>query len=631
MKKGIMSYILKICPTRFVLILAGIKERKMEGAYKFAMLILNVVSAALCVIAIAGIISGPPIETKATVTINQTVVDLFFGKTDGNGKTDGENNSTDGASVTPVSETEVGAGDNAGSGAPDGTGGGSGGTSSDADDGKAMIRAIFEEMAKEKVKLSFKFCLSNDVFFKAFFAKDNSPVDKLLNGIVDSIMNDEMKEEINKVKASITKGTTKTLVYTEFDNLRKNNPGFDEIFEGKDSKQVLAEAGVTDEYVDEKVNEVHNALTTDKTVSEAATKVTDTVKDIFKKLEESEYGQKNPEVFAAIDTQWGGLEDNVTQMLVYLVILGEGEENVEGFDSSKVTDEMIEARKNDVININNAVDKIIINMLSGALNSGNNGNGNGNGDGNNGNGDGNENKTGNENQNGGSAEEKPFFVGDYSFTVAALGTVYPRLPKISDTAEAGAENSENSEKSEDAESVESGNGDNGGESTSESGSGSAGDGETAEDAYEQIRTLLKNKINEVITEQYKGYMLTAMKVVGGLIVFFAAVWAYLILKLIVNSLTGRMKTKMKLAYMFGWMPGLNLVVIPTVMFRIFTTSNFITQKLFTDLSVIESIGNTLNLSFASGGVFGFYAGVGLIAVAIVRFILKGALSGGSED
>ena len=620
MKKGIMSYILKICPTRFVLILAGIKERKMKGAYKFAMLILNVVSAALCVIAIAGIISGPLIETKATVTINQTVVDLIFGKDDGNGKTDGENNSTDGATVTPVSGTEVGAGDNAGSGATDGTGGGSGDASSDADDGKAMIRAIFEEMAKEKVKLSFKFCLSNDVFFKAFFAKDNSPVDKLLNGIVDSIMNDEMKEEINKVKASITKETTKTLVYTEFDNLRKNNPGFDEIFEGKDSKQVLAEAGVTDEYVDEKVNEVHNALTTDKTVSEAATKVTDTVKDIFKKLEESEYGQKNPEVFAAIDTQWGGLEDNVTQMLVYFVILGEGEENMEGFDSSKVTDEMIEARKNDVININDAVDKIIINMLSGALNSGNNGNGNG--DGNNGN--------GNENQNGGSAEEKSFFVGDYSFTVAAAGTAYQRLLKISDTAEAGAENSENSENSENAESVESG-GDNGGESTPESGSGSAGDGETAEDAYEQIRTLLKNKINEVITEQYKGYMLTAMKVVGGLIVFFAAVWAYLILKLIVNSLTGRMKTKMKLAYMFGWMPGLNLVVIPTVMFRIFTTSNFITQKLFTDLSVIESIGNTLNLSFASGGVFGFYAGVGLIAVAIVRFILKGALSGGNED
>ena len=569
--------------------MAGIKERKMKGAYKFAMLILNVVSAALCVIAIAGIISGPLIETKATVTINQTVVDLIFGKDDGNGKTDGENNPTD---------------------------------------GKAMVRAIFEEMAKEKVKLSFKFCLSNDVFFKAFFAKDNSPVDKLLNGIVDSIMNDEMKEEINKVKASITKGTTKTLVYTEFDNLRKNNPGFDEIFEGKDSKQVLAEAGVTDEYVDEKVNEVHNALTTDKTVSEAATKVTDTVKDIFKKLEESEYGQKNPEVFAAIDTQWGGLEDNVTQMLVYLVILGEGEENMEGFDSSKVTDEMIEARKNDVININDAVDKIIINMLSGALKSGNNGNGNG--DGNNGSGDGNENKTGNENQNGGSAEEKSFFVGDYSFTVAAVGTAYQRMLKISDTAEAGAENSENSENSDNAESVESG-GDNGGESTPESGSGSAGDGETAEDAYEQIRTLLKNKINEVITEQYKGYMLTAMKVVGGLIVFFAAVWAYLILKLIVNSLTGRMKTKMKLAYMFGWMPGLNLVVIPTVMFRIFTTSNFITQKLFTDLSVIESIGNTLNLSFASGGVFGFYAGVGLIAVAIVRFILKGALSGGNED
>lgn len=69
MEKGIMSYILKICPTRFVLILAGIKERKMKGAYKFAMLILNVVSAALCVIAIAGIISGPLIETKATVTI----------------------------------------------------------------------------------------------------------------------------------------------------------------------------------------------------------------------------------------------------------------------------------------------------------------------------------------------------------------------------------------------------------------------------------------------------------------------------------------------------------------------------------------------------------------------------------
>lgn len=577
------------------------------------MLILNVVSAALCVIAIAGIISGPLIETKATVTINQAVVDLILGKDDGNDKTDGASNPTDEkASISTLSETEDGAGDNAGDGTTDGsgegTGDGSGGSGETSDDGKAMIRAIFEEMAKENVKISFKFRLTNDVFFNAFSAKDNAPVDELLNGIVDSIMNDEMKEEIDKVKASITKGTTKTLVYTEFDNLRKNNPEFDDIFEGKDSKQVLEEAGVTDEFVDEKVNEVHDALTTDKTVSEAATKVTDAVKDIFKKLEESEYGQKNPEVFAGIDTQWDDLEDNVTQMLVYLVILGDGDEDLKDFDSSKVTDEMIEAKKNEVININDAVDKIIMNLLSGALNSDNNGNGNS---------DGGENRNGNETPSSGFAKDNPFFVGNVGgYAFSAVGNL--GLIKVSDKAEAGTENSESVE--------------NGGESTSESGSGTTGegDGETAEDTYEQIRTLLKNKINEVITDQYKGYMLTAMKVVGGLIVFFAAVWAYLILKLVVNSLTGRMKTKMRLAYVFGWMPGLNLVVIPTVMFRIFTTSNFITQKLFTDLSVIESIGNTLNLSFASGGVFGFYAGVGLIAVAIVRFILRGALAGGEE-
>ena len=585
----------------------------MKGAYKFAMLILNVVSAALCVIAIAGIISGPLIETKATVTINQAVVDLILGKDDGNDKTDGANNPTDEkASISTLSETEDGAGGDAGDGTTDGSGEGTGdnagGSGENSDDGKAMIRAIFEEMAKENVELSFKFRLTNDVFFNAFSAKDNAPVDELLNGIVDSIMNDEMKEEIDKVKASITKGTTKTLVYTEFDNLRKNNPEFDDIFECKDSKQVLEEAGVTDEFVDEKVNEVHDALTTDKTVSEAATKVTDAVKDIFKKLEESEYGQKNPEVFAGIDTQWDDLEDNVTQMLVYLVILGDGDEDLKDFDSSKVTDEMIEAKKNEVININDAVDKIIMNLLSGALNSDNN------------NGEENQNQNGNENPSSGFAKDNPFFVGNvggYAFSAAR----YSGLIKVSDKAEVGTENSGNS-----------GNGENGGESTSESGSGTTGegDGETAEDTYEQIRTLLKNKINEVITDQYKGYMLTAMKVVGGLIVFFAAVWAYLILKLVVNSLTGRMKTKMRLAYVFGWMPGLNLVVIPTVMFRIFTTSNFITQKLFTDLSVIESIGNTLNLSFASGGVFGFYAGVGLIAVAIVRFILKGALAGGEE-
>ena len=595
--------------------MSDIKERKMKGAYKFAMLILNVVSAALCVIAIAGIISGPLIETKATVTINQAVVDLILGKDDGNDKTDGANNPTDEkASISTLSETEDGAGDNAGDGTTDGsgegTGDGSGGSEETSDDGKAMIRAIFEEMAKENVKLSFKFRLTNDVFFNAFSAKDNAPVDELLNGIVDSIMNDEMKEEIDKVKASITKGTTKTLVYTEFDNLRKNNPEFDDIFEGKDSKQVLEEAGVTDEFVDEKVNEVHDALTTDKTVSEAATKVTDAVKDIFKKLEESEYGQKNPEVFAGIDTQWDDLEDNVTQMLVYLVILGDGDEDLKDFDSSKVTDEMIEAKKNEVININDAVDKIIMNLLSGALNSDNNDNGNGE-----------ENQNGNETPNSGFAKVNPFFVGNVGgYAFSAVGNL--GLIKVFDKAEAGTKNSENGE-----------NNGNGGESTSESGSGTTGedDGETAEDTYEQIRTLLKNKINEVITDQYKGYMLTAMKVVGGLIVFFAAVWAYLILKLVVNSLTGRMKTKMRLAYMFGWMPGLNLVVIPTVMFRIFTTSNFITQKLFTDLSVIESIGNTLNLSFASGGVFGFYAGVGLIAVAIVRFILKGALAGGDKD
>lgn len=564
----------------------------MKGSLKFANLILNVVSAALCIFAIVGIIAGPLMETKTTITVNQTIVDLIFGEEDGSKKDEPES----GNKIARVSEINGATGEGTGEGAGEGTGEGTGGTTDGSDETMDMLKEILRNMAKDNVKISFRFSLSTGIFLRSFSAKDNSLVDELLEGMIDSAMNEDMQKEIDKVTESMMKGTTKTLVYKQFDSIRQSNPEFAALFEGKESKAVLAEVGVTEEYVDGKIDVVYDALTTDKTISEATESVTGVVKDVFKKIEDSDYGKKNPEAFNNIDENWKDLEENITKALVYISILGDGEEDIKDFDSSKVTDEMIEAKKNDVINLSDAVDKIIMNLLSGVLDSTNNNNNNNNND-----------------NPAGYPEGFPLFSGSL-----AVGTKFSALIKVSDKAETEGISGEESGTS--ASEIESGSN---GEST--------GNGETTETTYDRIRLLLKEKLNELISEEYKGYVLIGMKVVGGLILFFAAVWAYLLIKLVVNTLTGRMKTKMKLAYVFGWMPGLNLVVLPTVLFKVFTTSNFITQKLFTDLTVIEAVGNTLNLSFMSGGLYGFFAGVGLIIVAIVRKILKGVLADGSEN
>ncbi len=537
----------------------------MKVTAKLIMLICNVASAALCIMAIIGNVAGPIMKTTTTITVNQAVLDLIFEK---DGETNGES-------------AEV-------------TGAESGESTSESESESDIIKGILTEMAKDEAKLQFSFELSTGVFLNALTSNDVTLIDKFLDDMIEKGLGDDFKKQTDKFMESAMKSATKTILFNKFDDLRKNNPELDEMMGDKNAKEFLEDAGVTEEYVDTQIGTVYSALTTDKTVTEAASDVTGVVKDLFDKVKTSEYGEKNPEAFDNSDEKMAALEENITSLLVYLTVVGSGEKNIDEFKPEDVTPEMIEASKNSTVNLGDAVEGIVMGYINKAL----------------GEADGNDNNPSSPTI----PEGFPDIFGGMSVKSGLLATSMNFGAFDRADAEIKEGTSESGEGGETESGIES------------------GAGETdKESSYEQIKSTVKDKIKSVIPDNFKKYGLIAMKVVGGFIIFNALIWAYLLLKLIVNTLNGKMKTKMKLAYSLGWENGFNLVILPTILYKTFTSHNFITEKLFAGkMHIVDVIGKTLNLSFASGAVFAFWATVGLIAIAIVRSIFVGIFSDGSE-
>lgn len=503
---------------------------------KLVTFVLNIVLAALCCFAVAGYVTGPVWKIEATVKLNQAMVDKI--------------------EELMSSDTTV--------------------------DSKPYVDAL-REMANDDVKLPVTLSLSSKSIYGSIFAKDNSPVDKLIDEAVDAAFNDKVVAEMEKFKKSATKSVTKVLIKQSFDKL-SDNEDFKNEFGSKTTEQLLQEAGVDDKTIDEKIEIVYNALTSNKTIDEASDEIVEVVADVYNIVKNSETGKANPEYFEGIDVYNGELKETVAKTLVYILNVAEGKSDLT--DSNGVTDEMLNENLDKNFDLSSLIDKYLLQLVNKDWNDANIS-------------DGTENTSEKKEKHG-----RPAYLAagsmNISFKSAFSGNAFS-----ADSAPESHESVPSSVESAGGESA-------GGEST----------GDT-ENTIEELKASVKQKLKENATDEVKRGVVIAMKAIAVALFLYMSVWVYLLVKLIVNTLTGKMSTKLKCAVIFGWGPALFLVLIPTIVFKAFTTNNFITQAIFANnIAALESLSEIVTISFSSGMTFALIATVLVIAISIPYMIFR---------
>ncbi len=506
---------------------------------KLVTFVLNIVLAALCCFAVAGYVTGPVWKIEATVKLNQAMVDKI--------------------EELMSSDTTV--------------------------DSKPYVDAL-REMANDDVKLPVTLSLSSKSIYGSIFAKDNSPVDKLIDEAVDAAFNDKVVAEMEKFKKSATKSVTKVLIKQSFDRL-SDNEDFKNEFGNKTTEQLLQEAGVDDKTIDEKIEIVYNALTSNKTIDEASDEIVEVVADVYNIVKNSETGKANPEYFEGIDVYNGELKETVAKTLVYILNVAEGKSDLT--DSNGVTDEMLNENLDKNFNLSSLIDKYLLQLVNKDWNDANIS-------------DGTENTSEKQEKHGRSA-----YLAAGSMNIS-FKNAFSGIAPTTFSADSAPESHESVPSS-----VESA----GGEST---GGESTGD---AENTIGEIKASVKQKLKENATDEVKRGVVIAMKAIAVALFLYMSVWVYLLVKLIVNTVTGKMSTKLKCAVIFGWGPALFLVLFPTIVFKAFTTNNFITQAIFANnIAALESLSEIVTISFSSGMTFALIATVLVIAISIPYMIFR---------
>ncbi len=508
---------------------------------KLVTFVLNIVLAALCCFAVSGYVAGPVWKIEATVKLNQAMVDKI---------------------------EEL--------------------MSSDATiDSKPYVDAL-REMANDDVQLPVTLSLSTKSIYGSIFAKDNSPAEKLIDEAVDAAFNDKVVAEMEKFKKSATKSVTKVLIKQSFDKL-SDNEDFKKEFGNKTTEQLLQEAGVDDKTINEKIEVVYNALTSNKTIDEASDKIVEVVADVYNTVKNSKIGEENADYLEGIDVYSGELKETVAKTLVYILNVAEGKSDLT--DSNGVTDEMLNENRDKNFDLSSLIDKYLLQLVNKDWNDANIS-------------DGTENTSEKKEKHGRSAYLAAGSM-NISFKNAFSGNAF--------SADSAPESHESVPSSVESAGSENTSGESaGGESTGDS-----------ENTIEEIKASVKQKLKENATNEVKRGIVIAMKGIAVVLFLYMSVWVYLLVKLIVNTVTGKMSTKLKCAVIFGWGPALFLVLFPTIVFKAFTTNNFITQAIFANnIAALESLSEIVTLSFSSGTTFALIATVLVIAISIPYMIFR---------
>lgn len=88
------------------------------------------------------------------------------------------------------------------------------------------------------------------------------------------------------------------------------------------------------------------------------------------------------------------------------------------------------------------------------------------------------------------------------------------------------------------------------------------EGSNAQTGTEELKTTIKEKINETLDEETMQKIQLAAKIVAGVILFTFFTWAWVVVKMLFKLTAANPTVKLKLPILLGWLPFLVLYVLP---------------------------------------------------------------------
>lgn len=434
---------------------------------KTSIFVLNAIIALIAIFAIASSFMFPLWKVKFSVTVTPELIEAIRGETD-----------TD--------------------------------SSSEKTDEEELMENVIKALEEKEVSLGISLSLKSSDFLSVLFTQSSSKITKIVEKNVDDFM-DEIDDIIYEIVETTVKASVKTITKKQITESVSNMISADE-----DADQVLKEAGITDKYIDEKTDEIFEAVKAEGATTES---VTNTAMDMIDEVQEMllATGKFDADAIVFDEATRAMIEDKISEFLALF------------------------ADENGNINFEEALNDILSQIMSGAL----------------------------------SAD-------DLSSMKQPAPTAMMLGAKLTGTEEDDSE-------------------------------------QTAEEKAEELRQEIKENIMNAIDEDFIGVFRIFMSAVAVMLLISMAMWAYIILKMICKIASDNPGVKLKAPIIFGWIPYLNLVLIPSLVLLVLKSpvmTLLSDQISFGDID-IESVLGAFKLSFKSSNIF---AGISAAVLIVISFI-----------
>ena len=545
----------------------------MKNASKIVTLVFNILIGALSIMAIVGYVVMPfltiSVGVKFTPETKEAIMKIVDQSLNGNsGNTAYIDGRVNGSPVLMSANLDVNGEVESGSG------NGNDGDKSKTDNTemtRKIIEALLDNFANDKVDVSVPIKFSTSAIFGSLTAKDSTPVDKMIRSAVKESMDDK---HLDKIITDVTKSTAKAMVdiiptlltdeqAEEFEN-EMEYMGLDEKYvkdqaaelaealtTGKNTKngqdKTLTKDGLIDDYLIPLMEEITVKACNSPYAAEQKAKNPDF--DMYEQVNEMIFGmgETNREADFRANNPNGTFERNEYDGQNYFTTNENGKKVINA-EGRKIINKLLKEQGLDKIWKDTDNVKLDAETLKKFIQDIANG----------------KDPTNPDNKDTGNAMGYKF-AGTATLAIGGYTAV---------AAEEG-ENGENTEETTD------------------------------------VTDELADNLTAQIDENTRNVIMIVMKVLAGLLIFSVVVWAYQLVKVIVNTLTGKMRTKMKLSIWCGWYPFMFFALIPNIAL-LALRKGWIPGLPAETASTL----NLIKLTFNSSGMFAFIAAMAFIVIWI---------------
>lgn len=151
---------------------------------------------------------------------------------------------------------------------------------------------------------------------------------------------------------------------------------------------------------------------------------------------------------------------------------------------------------------------------------------------------------------------------------------------------------------------------------------SDGSADSSESATEQLRTKITEMVRGYIPEEVNSYIVLALRVLAGLLLFSFLPWVYILIKILVKFLKGSENptVKLKCPIWLGWLPFLLLSGVPSL--AIWIVMTFMPDLLVSLELPAEVMSAMEGLSLSSSGVFAAVSALICFGISIFFMVAR---------